>query len=146
MIDWTKVRHFTFQEFDDPDHPGSGRLISENIVLRLDELRERTGWPIVTHNKFGLRGCVCIDPVGHAPKSYHYKENGACAVDWHFVCDADIRQQAYAVLAAGFRGVGMYPAQWHWAGKLLSIGFHVDDRPRPQYWVKKDGGYVYLLP
>ncbi len=145
-MDWSKIKHFDPEEFDDPRHPGSGKHISPITLMRLDQLRERTCWPIITHNKFGLRGCVCVDPEGHAPDSLHYLRNGASAVDFHFQTSVDPRVQAMAVLAGGFWGIGIYPDQWMWNGQVLPIGFHVDSRPRPQVWIRKNGSYFYLLP
>ncbi len=55
-IDWAAIRHiFVPAEFDDPGHPGSYVFMDPQTVAHLVRLRTGTGWPIVTHNKFGLR-------------------------------------------------------------------------------------------
>lgn len=145
-MDWDAVRHFDPEEFDDPEEPGSHKYIYPATVYLLDTIREKTGWAIITHNKYGLRGCVCVRPDGHSPTSLHYVEHGASAVDFHFDAPhADIRHQAAAVLRSGFPGIGIYTA-WRWHGRRLPIGFHVDQRTRSQVWRRVDNHYVYLLP
>jgi len=145
-MDWKSIEHFTPEEFDDPHVPGSHTHMSHATIASLENLRDWTGWPIITHNKFGLRGCVCVDPDGHSKNSYHYIEHqeGCSAVDWHFVCNAEPREQALMVLQAGFTGIGIY-YDWRWGGKPLSIGFHTDMRVRPQAWKRENGKYIYLL-
>jgi hypothetical protein len=141
--DWTIVKHFSPEEFDDPGFPGSHKHMDPKTVYLLDDLRADTGWGITTHNKFGLRGCVCMERTGHSPKSLHYPPF-CSAVDFHFNCDADPRAQAMRVLASGFTGVGIY-FDWRWGGRELPIGFHVDLRQRPQVWKRVNGDYAYLL-
>lgn len=142
-VDWSLVNHFEQWEFDDPGFPGSGELIYPPTVYVMDKIREDTGWPIITHNKFGLRGCVCINRVGHTSKSAHFVPE-ASAADWHFETDASPREQAKIVLNAGFNGVGIY-YDWKWDGKILSIGFHTDFGDRIQLWKRWAGKYYYFL-
>lgn len=140
------IRHFTHDEFDDPDVPGSWKYMQMITIRTLDDLREKTGWPVITHNKFGLHGCVCVEPSGHSKNSRHYKDNpeGCSAVDWHFNTDADPREQALMVLQSGFSGIGIY-YDWHWDGRSLNVGFHTDIRSRPQLWIRENKEYFYLL-
>lgn len=143
---WQNIKHFKHSEFDDPEAPGSWIYLDPVTVLVLDRLREQTGWPIITHNKFGIRGCVCVSSSGHSKNSYHYKNNraGCSAVDWHFVTDACPREQAMTVLRTAFNGIGVY-YDWHWDNHLLPVGFHTDLRPRPQIWKRVNGKYIYFL-
>lgn len=141
-IDWSKVNYFTPVEFDDPAYPGSWVHMNQKTIFRLDSLRYQTDWAITTHNKHGIRGCVCMFPEGHAEKSRHYitHPDGCSAVDFHFECDAKPRDQAMAVLRSGFSGVGIY---YDW--NSCDIGFHVDLRDKPQVWRRLAGEYTYLL-
>lgn len=152
MINWKHVRHFELWEFDDPKVPGSGELIDGIIILVLDKMRHESGWAIIPHWKVG--GCVDIDGShGHSSSSYHLKFKGCRAVDFHFAdpktfepLDVNPRLQYEMVERYRFAGIGVY-YDWHWGGKLLPIGFHVDRRPDSKFqrWVRRDGQYIYLL-
>jgi hypothetical protein len=141
MLNWDRIKHFTYPEFQDPlEGEESGKLIDMRLVYMLDELRESTGWPILPHWAQG--GCVDINGShGHAAGSMHLARKGCKAVDFHFKTDAPIRMQFYRVCTAGFCGIGVYP-DWH-----PVPGFHVDLRPISscQRWSRKDGRYFYLL-
>jgi hypothetical protein len=144
-LDWSEIRHFTPDEFDDPGYSGSWKHMDALTVLGLEQLRELTGWKIITHNKFGLRGCVCVEPTGHSDGSRHYVVSDCCdAVDWHFETDVSPRVQTMVVLRSGFTGIGVY-YDWRWRKKLLPVGYHVDRRQAPQVWKREKGKYVYLL-
>ena len=143
MIDWSKIKHFAPDEFDDPDFPDSHQYMNPKTIQMLDNLRDETGWPIITHNKFGLRGCVCMNHEGHSPNSHHYYPY-ASAVDFHFKTDVDPRIQAMKVISFGFWGIGVY-YDWNWKDENLPIGFHVDQRIRPQIWKRENKKYTYLL-
>jgi len=145
-IDWTEIEYFEPEEFDDPDVPESWTFMDPTSIDLLNDLRRATGWPIFTHNEFGVRGCVCVKADGHSANSRHYAmhPDGCSAIDWHFDTDADPRAQALAVLQSGFTGIGVY-YDWRWAGKPLVIGFHTDRRERPQIWKRENGSYTYLL-
>jgi len=144
---WSVIDNFVPEEFDDPEVKNSWQYMDPNVILGLQWIRKNTGWPIVTHNKFGLRGCVCVRRAGHSEGSFHYIDNpeGCSAVDWHFVTDADPRDQAAMILKSGFTGIGIYQNEWKWNGKLLPIAFHTDKRKKFQIWKREAGKYVYLL-
>ena len=140
MINWDHVRYFKPEEFDDPDFPGSGHRIDGQLLMTLDKLRHETGWPISIHGKQG--GAVDVNGShGHAEKSLHRLDQGARAVDWHFVCDESVRLQIRAVMQFGFGGTGIY---YDWG---VPVGFHTDVRPhnRFQVWTRENGEYIYLV-
>lgn len=144
-VDWDKIDHFEPDEFDDPTEPGSWKHMDPMTVLELNSLRKRAGIKIVTHNKFGLRGCVCMLPEGHSDGSRHYVQNACDAVDFHFETDADPRDQVFFILhKTGFTGIGIY-YDWMWEGEPLAIGFHVDRRKHKQIWRRDKNEYFYLL-
>ncbi|BBO80185.1 hypothetical protein DSCO28_50570 [Desulfosarcina ovata subsp. sediminis] len=147
-INWDEIKYFSPRDFDDPNVPGSWRHMAADSILWLNDLRERTGWPIIPHNQYGVRGCVCVDPSGHSMNSRHYINypGGCSAIDFHFACDASRREQAKAVMETRFTGIGVY-YDWRWNGRLLPVGFHVDIRPRPlaQIWKRVRGEYLYYL-
>lgn len=153
-INWDKVKFFDMDEFNDPNYPGSGNLIDGSFLFMVTRLREATrdfhypdGWPIITHAKVG--GAVDVDGSwGHAEKSLHRLDQGAKALDFHFITDANSREQYHMVSKIGFGGIGVYLNLWEWNGKLLPIGFHVDtrDKNRTQRWkCTRKGEYIYLL-
>ena len=152
MIDWRKIKHFKSKEFDDPGYPGSGELINEELVKRLDLLRELSGWAIMPHGAVG--GCVDVQGThGHSQRSYHLKSRGCKACDFHFAdsktfkpLTINTRLQYLEVEKVGFGGIGIY-RDWRWEKEYLPIGFHVDTRPeeRAQRWKRENGKYFYLL-
>lgn len=144
-IDWSLVR-LRPEDFSDPDYPESWKYMDPETILELNGIEEKTGLRVVTHNRYGIRGCVCMKREGHSDISLHYFDNpeGCSAVDFHFEAEVDSRLLIRTVLRSGFNGVGYY-YDWHWEGKLLPVGFHVDRRRRPQVWRREKGEYFYLL-
>lgn len=145
MIPWDRVKHFSRDEFQDPQYgPESGDLIDGVLLEMLVRLRHGTGWPMMIH--WAVGGAVDVDGAhGHGDRSYHLKERGCKAVDFHFASRAPARLQYYEVARSGFSGLGFYP-DWKWNG-VVTPGFHVDLRPKEwtQRWRRKDGQYVYVL-
>jgi len=142
-LKWQAIDHFEPYEFDDPDVPGSGIEIDGHLLFDLNRLRRATGWPIIPHWEVG--GCIDVNGNhGHAKKSYHRLDQGAKAVDFHFDTKVNPRTQCLEVEKMGFPGVGFY-YDWHWDGKKLKIGFHVDRRARlkAQRWTRRNGNYLY---
>ena len=148
MINWKFVKNFEPYEFDDPLVPQSGNQIDGKLLLKLQKLRDLTGLPIRTHWEVG--GCVDVSGRhNHAKTSYHLGLMGCRACDFHFEDPEgknDPRKLYRMVEEIGWGGLGVY-YDWHWAGKLLPIGFHVDIRPvnRTQRWTRRNGIYQYLL-
>ena len=145
MIAWNRIEHFTRDEFQDPRYgPESGELIDAVFLEMIVRLRIHTGWPMVIH--WAVGGAVDIDGAhGHGDRSYHLKDKGCKAVDFHFVTEASARLQYYEIARVGFSGVGFYPG-WTWNG-TITPGWHVDIRPKDitQRWTRKNGKYIYLL-
>lgn len=155
---WHQIRHFLPKEFDDPDYPGSHTYMDPVTIILLDRIRHRTGWELVTHNKHGIHGCVCMARGHHSADSFHNYDHpdGCSATDFHFKTDAPPREQARAVFQFRFTGIGIYQDYWKWPAypartikgeMILPIGFHVDRRPieRFQIWKLEAGDYIYLL-
>jgi len=145
MIAWNRIEHFTRDEFQDPRYgPESGDLIDPTFLVMIVRLRIETGWPMVVH--WAVGGAVDIDGAhGHADRSYHLRDMGCKAIDFHFVTEVSVRLQYYEVARAGFSGVGFYP-EWTWNG-MITPGYHLDGRQkkRTQRWTRKDGKYFCLL-
>ena len=134
-INWKLVKNFGQEEFDDPEHPGSGGLINPEFLVLIVRLRADTKWPMVIHAALDVHGTH-----GHAENSYHLLKMGAKAADFHFETEASQREQVYYVLHGGFSGVGVYYDWTH-------FGFHIDMRPkdRTQIWTRENGKYMYFL-
>lgn len=137
MINWSHVKYFTSEEFDDPEVPGSGELIDGILLLSLDKLRSETGWPIRITSAVDVNGTH-----SHALTSLHCADMGAKAADWHFITSASIEFQIRTVMQFGFAGTGIY---YCWG---IPVGFHTDTRPVEEYqvWIcRKKGEYIYLI-
>lgn len=138
---WKHVLYFEPWEFDDPNHPGSGKYIDAKLVLLLDKLRITINAPVNTNYQVG--GCVDMDGRwGHADDSYHLYGKGCRASDiWIDTSTKTFREQCNIVCQCGFGGVGVYT--W-WKRP----GFHIDVRPivLTQHWLSPEKGkYIYLL-
>ena len=137
---WKRIEYFTCAEFQDPRYgPESGDLIDGAFLVLIVRLRIETGWPMLIH--WAVGGAVDVDGAhGHADRSYHRKDMGCKAVDFHFVTGAPVRLQYYEIGRVGFSGLGFYPDQ-------NPPGWHVDTRPKDQTqrWTRKKGEYIYLL-
>lgn len=146
-INWDTIpgKVFRCKEFDDPNYPGSGNAINPVLLEMMIRLRLHTGWRIITMAKVG--GAVDVDGSwDHADDSWHLLKMDCGALDWFFLTHASEREQYHEISKIGFGGIGTY-RDWHWAGKLLPIGFHTDIRPveKTQRWKRVNGVYIYLL-
>lgn len=118
---WKQLRYFKPAGVDQWGNPGA---IDDGLLLRLDEFRHWLGVPI-----YVLHG---VKENGHAKRSYHYKENGACAVD--VIIPDYLNNPIDLVLDAsrfGFTGIGYYP-DWKYRGEPVG-GLHLDTRPVHDY-------------
>lgn len=116
---WNKVKKF-FKKDSRVDKWGDPDAISDELLLRLYDFRKWIGLPVyVTH---------AVKDGGHSSRSFHYKENGACAVD---VIIPDYQESPFDLIMDatrfGFTGIGYYP-HWSWKGRATG-GLHLDTRP-----------------
>lgn len=115
---WKKLRYF--KKNSNSDNWGDPDKISDNLLLRLDDFRHWLGIPIYVTGG--------VKSGGHSRKSFHYEENGACAVD--IVIPSYHETSVDLILDAtrfGFTGIGYYP-HWKWNGEIVG-GLHLDMRP-----------------
>ena len=140
---WQKVRYF-----EPTENWGDADAISDDLILRLDDFRHYLGIPCYI--------TAGVSTSGHSGKSYHYREQGACAVDCVFPDYSG--HPLDLILDAtrfGFTGIGYYP-HWQWKGEVVG-GLHLDVRPmgldadgtlnyRHSRWlgIMRDGKQVYL--
>lgn len=115
---WEKVKaHFR------PDSPvdqwGNPDAISDELVLILFDFRRFVRVPIYV---------ICGTQGAHSSKSYHYIDNGACAVDVAIPEWKGTPLDLYlAAERFNFTGLGFYP-DWTWKG-VKANGLHLDTRP-----------------
>ncbi len=86
--------------------------MNQELILRLEALREFVGRPVIIHEAFATSG--------HAPNSQHYLGN---AVDLH-IEGFSLIEMYLAAERFNFTGVGLYgPDVWR------NPGLHLDVRP-----------------
>jgi len=108
MINWKKVRFFRQHEFDSPDKPGSGKIINEELVVKLDLMRMFYKNPI--HINSGVRTEKENKRVKGSDDSAHLK---GYAVD---IPTHDSRSRYKLLTLAyivGFRRMGVYKNHLH---------------------------------
>jgi hypothetical protein len=114
---WSKLKYFKPNGLD---KWGDANAISDRLLFALDDFRHFLGVPVYV---------TCgVETGGHSGNSFHYPENGACAVD--VIVPEYLGTPFDLVLDAtrfGFTGIGYYP-HWHWNG-LIGNGLHLDMRP-----------------
>ena len=64
-------KYFTYEEFDSPDVQGSGQMMSEDLILILESVREQLGKPVVITS--GYRTPAHNQQIGGKPNSSHLK-------------------------------------------------------------------------
>lgn len=110
-------KHFDSREFDSPDEPGSGKLMDEFFIQKLEEARQIAKIPFRINS-------------GYRTPAYNRKVHGVSSSAHLFGLAADISCQISfhryiilnSLLAVGFSRIGLY-----------SNYIHVDiDKSKPQ--------------
>jgi len=144
--EWKKLRYF--KPNSKYDNWGDSELIDFEHLLRLDDFRHFLNSPV-----YVVQG---VNTSGHATKSYHYPQNGACATDIVVPdYEGSFIQLVLDAERFGFNGLGAYP-HWHYYGENTG-GLHLDSRPlqwekdetlnyRQSRWmgVKRNGSQIYI--
>ena len=102
------MRYFTTSEFDSPDKPGSGSLMSETIIEMLDDVRGKFGNPIVINS--GYRTEKHNSKVGGKPKTKTSKGSShmyGLAVDIKCDHSSDRYQLIFLLQETGFQRIGV---------------------------------------
>lgn len=93
---------FKYEEFDSPDAPGSGQLISPVLADKLDNLREIVGVPLIVTS--GVRTAGHNNAVGGVDGSAHVR---GMAVDFSAVDSGTKFKIVKAALSLGFNRIGV---------------------------------------
>lgn len=109
------------QHFDKSEFRGWYDLMDEELLLKLDELRDRLGSPISISPAEGAIG----RRMGSQKRSYHNLDfhQYVKAIDVMPATD-DLTKVFRLAKAVGFGGIGIYP---HWKPRH---GLHLDVRPK----------------
>ena len=108
MIVWSRYKYFKEREFDSPDAPGSGVIIDEELVKKLNLMRLFYKSPI--HINSGVRTEQQNKKVRGSKNSAHVK---GFAVDIP-VHDSHARYKMITLAhIVGFRRIGVYDKHVH---------------------------------
>lgn len=102
------MKYFTTSEFDSPDKPGSGSLMSKTIIEMLDDVRGKFGKPIVINS--GYRTEEHNAKVGGKPKTEISKGSShmyGLAVDIKCTNSTDRFHLIYLLQETGFQRIGV---------------------------------------
>lgn len=102
------MKYFTTSEFDSPDKPGSGSLMSKTIIEMLDDVRGKFGKPIVINS--GYRTEEHNAKVGGKPKTETSKGSShmyGLAVDIKCTNSTDRFHLIYLLQETGFQRIGV---------------------------------------
>ena len=114
------MKYFTTSEFDSPDKPGSGSLMSETILDMLDDVRGKFGKPIVINS--GYRTEEHNAKVGGKPKTETSKGSShmyGLAVDISCKNSTDRFHLIYLLQETGFQRIGV-------AGSFIHVDIDFD--------------------
>lgn len=114
------MKYFTTSEFDSPDKPGSGSLMSETILDMLNDVRGKFGKPIVINS--GYRTEEHNAKVGGKPKTETSKGSShmyGLAVDISCKNSTDRFHLIYLLQETGFQRIGV-------AGSFIHVDIDFD--------------------
>jgi uncharacterized protein YcbK (DUF882 family) len=116
------LKHFTITEFDSPDKPGSGLMMDEQFLMRLDDARGIAGIPFRITSGYRTEAHNAL--VGGVDSSAHTSGH---AVD--IACRDSVSRWLIvnALMLVGFNRIG-----------IASTFIHVDDcpdKPENVMWV-----------
>lgn len=114
------MKYFTTSEFDSPDKPGSGSLMSKTIIEMLDDVRGKFGKPIVINS--GYRTEEHNAKVGGKPKTENSKGSShmyGLAVDIKCTNSTDRFHLIYLLQETGFQRIGV-------AGTFIHVDIDFD--------------------
>jgi len=97
-----RYRHFTSDEFDSPDDPGSGDKMNPQFMQLLDEARDIAGIPFRINS--GFRTPKHNKKVGGSSNSSHLRGRAADIACTH---SSQRFRIVAALIAAGFNRVGI---------------------------------------
>jgi len=94
--------HFTLDEFDSPDMPGSGSLMDTEFLRMIDAARELAGIPFIVNS--GYRSPAHNQAIGGSKTSSHMK---GYAADLHATTSRNRWIIIAACLQVGFTRIGV---------------------------------------
>ena len=118
-----KFKYFKYEEFDSPDVQGSGQMMDDNFILRLDRVREEYGKPLSITS--GYRTQRYNDLLKNSVKnSAHTK---GLAADLYVPNTADRYELLGILIRHGFKRIG-----------IAYTFIHVDideEKPQNRIWL-----------
>lgn len=109
-----RLKHFTLDEFDSPDQPGSGEKMSSDFLKKLDKARKIADTPFIINS--GYRTDSHNNYVGGKPNSSHLK---GMAADIRCTDDAQRAKIIQSLIEVGFNRIG-----------VAKTFIHVDNDPQ----------------
>lgn len=107
-MNFDNVKYFRSHEFDSSDSPGSGLMMNQEFVERLDKMRESMGGPLFIVS--GFRTPAHNNSVGGEPNSAHLR---GLAVDFAAIGASTRAAIIVAAVRAGFTRIGIGTAFIH---------------------------------
>lgn len=110
--------YFTYEEFDSPDEPGSGRRMKDAVIRTYDRIRKKVGFPMIVNS--GVRTVGHNHSVGGVSDSAHI---GGWGADFYAPTDAMKRKIAAAAISEGITRIG-------WGGSFIHLDMDPSKTPR----------------